>query len=474
MNLDHPVAPVNCPEISDLSRLKEEIDDAVLFRVTGRVSAVSGESIELEGLTVPLGAICQVTTQTGKRLRGRVIGFRGVRPLLAPLELLESVTAGDRVELIEKQQHLLVGDSLCGRVLDAFGQPIDGRPLARDLYRVRAEQKPPATLDRPPISEPLETGVRVIDGLLTCGRGQRIGIFAGSGVGKSTLLGMLANACKADRIVIAMVGERGREVKEFIQHCLGDMGLSRSVVVVATSDAPAAQRVSAAWTATSIAESFRDQGHHVLLLFDSVTRFATAQRELGLAAGEPPTTRGFPPSVFQSLPRLVERAGCSLKGAITAFYTVLVEGDDHQEPIADSLRSLLDGHLVLTRELAEESHYPPIDPLQSISRLQPKLVDQNLVSTVGKVRRLLADYRKHADLIAIGAYRQGTDPRIDSAISMHDRYKSFAIQDWRDTTSLREAQKMIADLSLDGEESNAGVESESVSRYDPIGTSVDL
>ena len=257
---------------------------------------------------------------------------------------------------------------------------------------------------------------------------------------------MIAKVCKADRIVIGMVGERGREVKEFLESILGAKGMERSVVVVATSDKPAAQRVSAAWTATSIAESFRDQGHHVLLLIDSVTRFATAQRELGLAAGEPPTTRGYPPSVFQSLPKLVERAGCSQKGMITAFYTVLVEGDDPHEPIADALRGLLDGHLVLSRDLAEEAIYPPVDVLQSISRLQPRLVSRDVLDAVTMIRRCLADHRKNADLISIGAYKTGSNHQIDEAIEMNNRFREYLSQDWRTETTLVEAQTSLKQL----------------------------
>ncbi|MEM9646718.1 MAG: FliI/YscN family ATPase, partial [Planctomycetota bacterium] len=374
---------VSTPLLPDPQAIKSQIHDDLGMSVRGRIAAVTGETIELEGMTAPLGAICQINPAPQRERRradgdvgaapkierrvshgrAKVIGFRGVRPLLAPLERLGTIAAGDPVRLLDTTMKIRVGDSLCGRVLDAFGQPLDGRPLSEDLVSVDCDRQPPESLDRPPIDTPLQTGVRAIDGMLTCGHGQRLGIFAGSGVGKSTLLGMLARNCDADRIVIGMVGERGREVQEFINRSLGEEGLARSVVVVATSDRPATQRVNPAWTATSIAESFRDQGKKVLLLIDSVTRFATAQRELGLAAGEPPTTRGYPPSVFNWLPRLVERAGRTNKGAITAFYTVLVEGDDNNEPVADTLRCLLDGHIVLNRALAEEAHYPPIDVL---------------------------------------------------------------------------------------------------------------
>ncbi len=311
------------PHLPDLESTERMIRTSVSFDVRGRVAAVAGESIEIEGMTAPLGAICQLRSSDGVTARGRVIGFHGVRPVLAPLERLGALSSGDPVRLIDTTLRLRVGASLCGRVIDAFGHPLDGMPLPQNLVTVDADRDPPESLDRPPIDTPLETGVQAIDAMLTCGQGQRLGIFAGSGVGKSTLLGMLARGSEADRIVIGLVGERGREVKEFLTNCLGETGFARSVVVVATSDRPAAQRVCAAWTATAIAEAYRDEGHNVLLLLDSVTRFALAQRELGLAAGEPPTTRGYPPSVFNMLPRLVERSGRTSKGSITAFYTVL-------------------------------------------------------------------------------------------------------------------------------------------------------
>ncbi|MFK8113448.1 MAG: FliI/YscN family ATPase, partial [Rubripirellula sp.] len=332
----------------------------VKFRVYGRVASITGDAITLQGMTAPLGAICQLEPRSAKPTLTRVIGFDDTRPILAPLEPISQLAAGDQVRLISHQLTLRVGPALCGRVIDAFGRPIDGKPLTEDLTSMSVQGGAPESLDRPPIDQPLQTGVRAIDAMLTCGVGQRMGIFAGSGVGKSTLLGMLTRGTNADRVVIAMVGERGREVAEFLQRALGEAGLKKSVVVVATSDRPAAQRMTAAWTATAIAEQFRDQGHHVLLLVDSVTRFAMAQRELGLAAGEPPTTRGYPPSVFNTLPQLVERAGRTGKGAITAFYTVLVEGDDHNEPVSDTIRGLIDGHIVLNRKLAHRGHYPPI------------------------------------------------------------------------------------------------------------------
>ena len=434
------------PVLPDPRVSRTLIQQAVAYEVRGRVSAVAGESVEIEGMTAPIGAICELKSQDGAITRSRVIGFRGVRPILAPLERLNALAAGDSVRLVDTTLKLRVGPSLCGRVIDAFGQPADGKPLPKDLMTVDAEREPPESLERPSIDQPLQTGIRAIDTMLTCGQGQRLGIFAGSGVGKSTLLGMLARGSNADRIVIGMVGERGREVQEFLDRALGEAGFARSVVVVATSDRPAPQRVSAAWTATAIAEAFRDQGENVLLLLDSVTRFAMAQRELGLAAGEPPTTRGYPPSVFNLLPRLVERAGRTERGSITAFYTVLVEGDDHNEPIADTLRGLLDGHLVLSRDLAARAHWPPIDILHSLSRLQPHLVSREALQASAIARQHLSEYHRHADLISIGAYRQGSDPRVDAAIAMREPLNLFLQQEATQITPLEDSKRLLMQL----------------------------
>ncbi len=443
---------MNAPTLS-LSRLPEtnaaaaSIRNMMPFQVRGRVAAVTGDAITVQGMTAPLGAICEFQPANSPVTLARVIGFDQTRPILAPLEPITRLAAGDPVRLVSHSMPLRVGSSLCGRVIDAFGRPIDGQALNPDLIRVDVPRNAPDSLNRPPINEPLQTGVRAIDALLTCGIGQRLGIFSGSGVGKSTLLGMLTRGTNADRIVIAMVGERGREVGEFVQRTLGTEGLKKSVVVVATSDTPAAQRLSAAWTATSIAENFRDQGHSVLLLVDSVTRFAMAQRELGLAAGEPPTTRGYPPSVFNLLPQLVERAGRTDQGSITAFYTVLVEGDDHNEPIADTIRGLLDGHIVLNRKLAQRGHFPPIDIPQSVSRLQNQLVAPELNEAVLKIREHMVHYESNEDLISIGAYRSGSDPRIDAAIAMRDPINQFLRQSSEEQTSLGESQQAITHLT---------------------------
>ena len=438
--------PMEAPSIPSYQAITETIRRTLVHRTVGRVAAVSGESLEVEGMAAPVGAIAVIATMGGHRVRGQVIGFRGVRPILAPLERLDSVAPGDAVRLVDSALRVRVGPGLCGRILDAFGQPLDGQPLPADLMPRHINDSPPDSLDRPPIDQPLQTGVRALDALLTCGRGQRLGIFAGSGIGKSTLLGMLAQGSNADRIVIGMVGERGREVQDFLNRTLGQQGLARSVIVVATSDRPAAQRVTAAWTATAIAESFRDRGEDVLLLLDSISRFATAQRELGLAAGEPPTTRGYPPSVFNLLPRLVERAGRTSKGSITAFYSILVEGDDQNEPIADAVRGLLDGHIVLNRSLASEAHWPPIDVLESMSRLQPHLIRPEMMQLVNRARKFLADFREHRDLISIGAYRPGSDPDVDLAIAVRQPLNDFLKQAADDHSPLDQSHLQLAQL----------------------------
>lgn len=436
--------------LPDAEVFAQKLKDSSMQLVVGRVAGVAGGSVELEGMTAPIGSICELTTSLGQSVMGQIIGFRGVRPVLSLLDTMPSISAGDQVRMVDSTLRLSVGASLCGRVLDALGRPIDGKPLPEDLRSVSATNDPPGSLDRPPIDAALSTGVRAIDTLMTCGKGQRLGIFAGSGVGKSTLMGMLARGSDADRIVIGMVGERGREVQEFIQRSLGAEGLARSVVVVATSDRPASQRVAAAWTATAIAESFRDEGQDVLLLLDSVTRFAMAQRELGLAAGEPPTTRGYPPSVFNLLPQLVERTGRNRLGSITAFYTVLVEGDDPNEPIADTLRGLLDGHLMLDRDLATAGHYPPIDVLESLSRLQPHLTSRDVQNAAAIARGHLAVYRKNADLISIGAYRAGSDPKIDAAIAIRDSINQLLIQDANQLVPLDQSQAELQNVVGEG------------------------
>jgi flagellum-specific ATP synthase len=389
------------------------------YRLNGRVSELIGLVVESRGPEAGVGERCEIMVpghRTGRPpLQAEVVGFREGRTLLMPLGDSAGIGPGQTVVATGGSLRVDLGAGLLGRVLDGLGRPIDGgAPLAVEARRP-IDAAPPSLLGRPTIRTPLPLGVRAIDALMPCGRGQRIGVFAGSGVGKSTTLGMMARGTSADVNVIALVGERGREVREFIEHDLGPEGLARSVVVVATSDQPALVRIKAAFVATTIAEYFRDQGADVLLMMDSVTRLATAQREVGLAIGEPPATRGYTPSVFALLPRLLERAGTAPTGSITALYTVLVDGDDMNEPIADAVRSILDGHVVLSRELAHRNHYPAIDVLQSVSRLAPQLLPREHLDAGARLRTLLAAHRRAEDLIAIGAYVPGSDPTVDEA-----------------------------------------------------------
>ena len=370
----------------------------------------------------------EIQRQGGPPIAGEVIGFRENLTLVYPLGGITGVCRGNRVRLVRTARRLAVGPELLGRVIDAQGQTIDGRPMPVLSTRTDLDRPPPAATERPRIDTPISTGIRAIDGLLTCGRGQRMGIFSGSGVGKSVSLGMMARYSSAEVIVIGLIGERGREVNEFIERDLGKDGLSKSVVVAATSDQPALLRVQSGFTATCVAEYFRDQGKDVLLLVDSITRFAMAQREIGLAAGEPPTTRGYPPSVFGLLPRLVERAGRSARGTITAFYAVLVENDDPNDPIGDAVRGLLDGHTILSRRLAGKGHYPAIDVLESISRLMPDITSEKQRNAVTVMRQLLAALRENEDLISVGAYRPGSNPTLDLALAMQNEIDAFLQQ----------------------------------------------
>jgi flagellum-specific ATP synthase len=418
--------------VIDLSPARSTVRALDPYRLNGRVSELVGLVIESRGPEAGVGERCEIHVQghrTGKPpLQAEVVGFREGKTLLMPLGEARGVGPGQTVVATGGALRVGVGPELLGRVLDGLGRPIDGGPEPRLEATRPVDGSPPDPLTRPPIDTPLTLGVRAIDTLMPCGRGQRMGIFAGSGVGKSTTLGMMARNTTADINVIALVGERGREVREFIEHDLGPEGLARSVLVVATSDQPALVRIKAAFVATAIAEYFRDGGADVLLMMDSVTRLATAQREVGLAIGEPPATRGYTPSVFATLPRLLERAGSAGRGSITALYTVLVEGDDMNEPVADAVRSILDGHIVLSRELAHRHHYPAIDVLQSVSRVAPRLLSAHEAEAAGRLRGLLAAYKGAEDLIAIGAYVAGTDPRVDEARAKLDRIESFLRQ----------------------------------------------
>jgi len=413
----------------DWSALIARVRQLDTVRVSGRVVGATGLLVESQGPPARLGEICAIARgRNVSPLRAEVVGFRGGHLLLMPLGELSGVYAGSEVVPMRQQASVAVGDALLGRVLDAQGYPLDGKGLPVLKTRYALYREAPPVLERPPLREALPMGIRAIDALLTCARGQRVGIFAGSGVGKSTLLGMMARNSSADVNVIALIGERGREVREFIEHSLGEQGLRRSVLVVATSDQPAILRQRAAFTATAIAEYFRDQGREVLLMMDSLTRLAMAQREVGLAAGEPPSARGYTPSVFALMPRLLERAGNSAQGSITAFYTVLVDADDMNDPIADTVRAILDGHIVLSRALTQRGHYPPIDVLSSLSRVMPNIVSQAHLEAANRLRQLLAAYRDAEDLILIGAYQKGANPLVDLALERMDAIQQFLRQ----------------------------------------------
>lgn len=409
--------------------LEARLASTDLVSVNGRVVQVVGLVIESQGPDVKVGDLCEIRfRRRGAALKAEVVGFRGDRVLLMPLGDLQDIGPGCDVVSLGRPLSVPVGTGLLGRVVDGLGRPLDDKgPLlvtrSYPLYAV-----PPHPLRRRSIDSPLAVGVKAMDGLLTLGQGQRIGIFSGSGVGKSTLLGMMARSTEADVNVIGLVGERGREVREFLERDLGPEGLKRSVLVVATSDQPPLVRLKAAMTTTAIAEYFRDRGANVLLMMDSVTRVAMAQRDVGLAVGEPPATRGYTPSVFALLPRLLERAGTGERGSITGIYTVLVEGDDMNEPVADSVRGILDGHVVLSRKLAARNHYPSIDVLNSVSRVMNTIVSPDHLKAAGRLRQLLSYYAEGEDLIRIGAYREGSDPRIDWALTHLGKAREFLTQ----------------------------------------------
>lgn len=430
-----------------LARCVDLLADLEPARIRGRVRQAIGLVVQAEGLSLPVGAACEIRTAGGGPVPCEVVGFRDEVTLLMPLEELQGVRRGDEVLCRSQVQRIPVGRALLGRVIDSHGNPMDGGPriVAERMNPLQA--KAPHPLGRERILEPLSTGVRAVDSLLTCGKGQRMGLFAGSGVGKSTLLGMCARGTAADVTVIGLVGERGREVREFVERDLGPGGLKRSVVVVETSDRPALLRVRAPFAATAVAEYFRDEGLDVLLLMDSITRMANAQREVGLSAGEPPATKGYPPSVFAQLPRLLERAGRASKGSITGFYTVLVEGDDENEPIADTARSILDGHVWLSRDLAVRGHYPSIDPLKSVSRLMTEVSGPAQIEAAQRVRGLLATHRDAEDLINVGAYVKGSNPEIDLAVQARPALLRFLRQGTNEVSGLEASQRALLDVA---------------------------
>jgi len=420
---------------------------ADLVRQNGKVRQVIGVVIESLGPNMAVGETCRISyKRTAEPVLAEVVGFRDNKVLIMPLGEMKGIGAGSDVVALGKPLEIGVGDQLLGRVLDGLGQPIDGKGDIFCERRMEVTAAPPPPLSRKRIVEPLALGVRAIDGPLTCGKGQRIGIFAGSGVGKSTVLGMIARNTAADVNVIALVGERGKEVLDFIERDLGPEGLRRSVVIVSTSDQPALVRIKAAFVAMTVAEYFRDQGLDVTFMMDSVTRFAMAQREVGLAIGEPTTTRGYTPSVFALLPRLLERAGTSERGTITGLFSVLVDGDDMNEPVADAVRSILDGHIVLSRQLASANHYPAIDLLQSVSRVMPDVVSKEHYASASALRDVLATYREAEDLVNIGAYVPGSNPRVDVALAKIDRARAFLQQGIYETAVYDESVAALASV----------------------------
>ena len=439
------------PAVTDLerlpSRLSHAVRDASLVTVKGRVVQVVGTIIRAVVPPVQMGELCMLRNPGDPReTAAEVVGFRRDAALLTPLGELHGVSASTEVIPTGTVQSVPVGRGLLGRVLDGLGRPIDGGGPLQTEARYPVFANAPDPLERRIIATPLELGVRALDGLLTCGEGQRMGIFAAAGGGKSTLLGMLVKGAAVDVTVIALIGERGREVREFLEHELGPQGRQRSVIVCATSDKSSMERAKAAYVATAIAEYFRDQGLKVLFLMDSVTRFARAQREIGLAAGEPPTRRGFPPSVFATLPKLMERTGTNAVGSITALYTVLVEGDDMTEPVADETRSILDGHIVLSRKLSAENHFPAIDVLASASRVMNAVVSKEHRESAGRLRQLLAKYAEVELLIRVGEYKRGGDALVDEAVAKIDRIREFLRQRTDERDSLGNAQTLMRDL----------------------------
>ena len=413
----------------DLSGFLTELKTADTYRYLGKIEKIVGMTIEASGPLCSIGDVCRIYSKDMKRsIPAEVVGFNEHKVLLMPYTDIEGIGPGSIVDNTGDKLNVRVSDKLVGRIIDALGEPLDGGESVEYTSSVPIAGVPVNPLTRPKINEPIELGVKAIDGLLTMGKGQRMGIFAGSGVGKSTLMGMIARKVKADINVIALVGERGREVREFIENDLGEEGMARSVVVVATSDQPAMMRNKCPMTATAIAEYFCSKGMDVLLMMDNLTRFAMAQREIGLATGEPPVARGYTPSIYAAMPKLLERAGCFEKGSITGIYAVLVEGDDTNEPISDTVRGIIDGHIMLSRKIAMKNHYPAIDVLASISRLMSSIATPEQKAAAGKIRKIMSLYQENQDLISIGAYKAGTNPELDNAIKKMDAVNQFLQQ----------------------------------------------
>ncbi|SDY91697.1 flagellar protein export ATPase FliI [Tindallia californiensis] len=431
----------------NLEKYTASLDKVDLIKYYGKVSQVIGLTIESNGPSVKIGEICKVDTFRKKStLMTEVVGFKEKKVLLMPLGDMEGIGPGSRVEATGSMLEVKVGNHLLGRVLDGLGNPLDGKGPLQTSKSYPVMSQPLNPLERTRIADPLPLGVRAIDSMLTCGKGQRIGIFAGSGVGKSTLLGMIARNTQADVNVIALIGERGREVKEFIENDLQEEGLKRSVVIVATSDQPPLIRMKGALLASAVAEFFRDQNFNVMLMMDSITRFSMAQREIGLAIGEPPVTKGYTPSVFAVLPKLLERSGTSSKGSITGLYTVLVDGDDMNEPIADAVRGILDGHIVLSRKLANKTHFPAIDILASLSRVMPNIVSKEQMKSANDIKEVLSVYKDAEDLISIGAYARGSNKKIDFAIDRMEKINSFLQQDVNEKSNYEDTILMLSEL----------------------------
>lgn len=434
----------------NFDRIKQKLQRHDPLKYTGRITRVVGVTVECTGITAALGELCEIRYPHGREsVIAELIGFKEDRSVLMPLDEFGGIGPGSEVVPLGHRLTVKAGPFLLGRVLDGLGRPIDGLGDFPPGVEVPVNRPAPLPLTRCSITEPMSTGVRAIDGFLTLGKGQRVGIFSGSGVGKSTLLGKVARESRADVNVIALTGERGREVRAFIEENLGKSGLARSVVVAATSDRSPLMRFKGAFVATAIAEYFRDQGKDVILMMDSITRFAMSAREIGLAMGEPPTAKSYPPSLFSCLPKLFERLGNTDAGSITGIYTVLVEGDDLNDPVADTARSLLDGHIVLSRELANRHHYPAVDVLGSISRIMDRVVDKEHFNAVGGLREIMATYEANVDLINIGAYKAGTNPLIDKAIAMDEALRSFLKQDTEEGCGFESTVTQIKALAGD-------------------------